>query len=189
MSRARIDGPRSIVAALEEGVHGEGASPRARSGAGESPAMAWGGSRRVQWSFCSARRPRRSRSRRRRGFSNGLDPRAREGRRAGKEPRALYTGRFVQSRRSWRSRRRRPRGESGYENGSVQGLGRGGDRGSRGRTRNDRDRSRCPPVGPGRSQQGSAEDAESPRKSRESGVVLEETTRQRASGLVTVRVH
>src|SRR5512135_2385792 len=43
----------------------------------------------------------------------------------------MYTSRFVQSRRPWRSRRRRGRKESRSERAGSRDLGRGGNRGSR----------------------------------------------------------
>src|ERR1700682_4405689 len=75
----------------------------------------------VQWLICSGKRPWRSRSRRRRGDSNGLDPEIRDGGDGGSEPPAMYTSRFVQSRWPWRSRRRHRRESPGL-NESVRGT-------------------------------------------------------------------
>ena len=73
-------------------------------------------------------------------------------------------------------------GESGSEPMAGDALGRGGNRGiERSAMRDDRDRSPCPPAGPGRSRQDPRRDASSPRGRRDSGVVLEETAPPRES--------
>ena len=124
------------------------------------------------------------------GDINGLDPEARDGRRCEREPPAMYTGQFVQSRWPWRSRPRRRQGESGSERVSSRDLGRGGNRRSRGHEFVTIGVQATVPCWTWQAPTGLADACEkSQRKPKYKGSPGGNRPVQRASGLVTVRVH
>lgn len=111
----------------------------------------------------------------------GFDPVTREGRCGGREPRTLYTGRFVQSRRPWRSRARRRR-ESPGKHTRLQSLSVVEE--TRAREIGNASRSGSMPLspaGPGRNRQDPRSDVRKSQRTRDSRAVLEETAPPRES--------